>query len=132
MKEMVVSPVTWVAIGGSLGSVGRYGINLFSMARWGGFPYGTLIVNIVGIFVLGFLAGLLGSRQHLPAALGAFIGVGFCGGLTTFSTYSLDPLRLAESGKLVHSLGNMALNNMLAILAGTLGSVLAREFFPGR
>ena len=84
--------MTWIsiAIGGALGSISRYGIGLV-LVRLDSFPFGTLAVNALGSLIIGLAAGFWDSDQRkTPIAL--FIITGFCGGFTTFSTFSLEAL----------------------------------------
>ena len=105
-----------VAAGGALGAVARYGAGI-GVARILGieFPYGTLLVNIFGSFLMGVLVGLL--AQHMPAwqnEARLFVAVGVLGGFTTFSAFSLDTIVLIERGALVpaglYVLGSVALS----------------------
>ncbi len=86
--------VLWVALGGALGAVARYGVGL-GAARWLGLglPWGTLIVNVIGGLAMGYLAARIGP-EHTALRLG--LGVGVLGGFTTFSAFSLETVRLME------------------------------------
>lgn len=89
-----------VAAGGAIGSVARLLAGFASTRAFGlAFPWGTLIVNIVGSFVIGVLAESFALRWNLPPAWQAFLTVGFCGGFTTFSTFSLDVYALVQRGE---------------------------------
>jgi CrcB protein len=86
--------VLLVAVGGAIGSVGRYGVGLAAARLFGlAFPWGTLIVNVAGGFAMGWLAARVGPMQENMRLL---VGVGVLGGFTTFSTFSLETVRLMQ------------------------------------
>jgi CrcB protein len=90
---------TWVLIftGGGLGSVVRFGLGRFvSGLHQLNFPFGTLVVNLVACFVLGLIIGLADHKQLLSADARVFWAVGFCGGFSTFSTFSHETLVLFQ------------------------------------
>lgn len=92
-------PALLVALGGALGSVARYGVNLATARAFGlGFPWGTLTVNIVGGFVMGLLAAILALKGG-SNELRVFLMTGVLGGFTTFSAFSLDAVVLWERGE---------------------------------
>ena len=96
MKELVV-----VAVGGALGAVSRYVVYVLAGLLLGtGFPYGTLIVNIVGSFVMGVLVEGMALAWTIPEQARLFLTVGILGAFTTFSTFSLDVAVLYERGRL--------------------------------
>jgi fluoride exporter len=110
----------WVALGASIGAPARYLVDRFVQARHDSvMPWGTLTVNIVGCFVLGVLAGLAAGHD-VPSALLLAAGTGFCGALTTYSTFSYETLRLFEEGARLYSVANV----VLSVAAG-FGSALA-------
>jgi CrcB protein len=91
-----------VALGGSLGSVARYLVGIGSGKLFGtDFPWGTLIINVTGSFLIGAFVGLFALKWDLPQAVRIFLTVGICGGYTTFSTFSLDTFYLMERGEMV-------------------------------
>ncbi|MFT6865190.1 MAG: CrcB protein [Cyclobacteriaceae bacterium] len=91
MKEVI-----FVGLGGFLGSISRYGVGLYAMKYFSGyFPVGTFIVNLTGSLLIGLLAGYFFKNQP-SQILYLFLVTGFCGGYTTFSTFSLDNLRLLK------------------------------------
>jgi CrcB protein len=118
----------WIAIGGALGSVLRFGASSLIAHRFGDvFPWGTLIVNVSGSFVIGFFAVLTGPDGRVVAApdLRQFVMVGICGGYTTFSSFSLQTLNLLRSGDFVRGGGNVLLSVAACLLAVWIGAVAA-------
>lgn len=105
-----------VLAGGMIGAPARYLVDRAIQARRDTvFPWGTLVVNLAGSAVIGFL---IGAQRHLglPPAAFALLGTGLCGGLTTFSTFSYETLRLLEDG----AVGEAGLNIIGSLVAGVL------------
>ena len=116
--DVNVSFILAVAVGGALGSVARYLVGIGAGKLFGtDFPWGTLIINITGSFLMGVLAGLFATRWNLPQAARIFLTVGICGGYTTFSTFSLDSFYLIERGELVASAAYMVGSVVLSVCA---------------
>ena len=113
-----------VAVGGALGCLCRYGANV-ACVRWFDTPvfYSTLAVNVVGAFLVGLIAGLP-FMQHPVLTAGA--AVGFLGGLTTFSTFSIETIRLWETQTLAAAALNITANVVLSLLAVKLGLMAAQ------
>lgn len=114
----------WIAVGGLIGTLLRYQINLFFTARLGeAMPWGTIIINISGSFVIGLFAALTeaGGRWPVPPEIRAFMLVGICGGYTTFSSFSLQTLTLIQSGEIGRALGNIILSVTAGLLAVWVG-----------
>jgi CrcB protein len=114
-----------VLAGGMLGAPARYLADRAVQARHDSvFPWGTLTVNLAGSAVLGFL---LGAQRHLglPPVAFALLGTGLCGGLTTFSTFGYESLRLLEDGAVTQACLNMAGSLALGVLLAWLGYLLA-------
>lgn len=112
-----MSSVLFVAAGGALGALCRYLTGMFASALFGpSFPMGTLIVNIVGCFVIGSVYVMQPS-----GLLSEFILQGFCGALTTFSTFSLDSFRLLQQGFTARAAANILLNMVLGLGTAALG-----------
>ena len=117
-----------VALGGALGSVLRYWFSGFVANRIGDtFPWGTLLVNISGSFVIGFFATLTepGLRSHAQDNTRIFFMVGICGGYTTFSSFSLQTLNLMREGEWFRGGANCVASFVLCLLAVWLGHILA-------
>jgi fluoride exporter len=126
-------PYLCVAAGGAIGSVGRYWVGLVTVRAWGEpFPWGTILINIVGSFIIGFFSTLTLPSGPLPgsADLRTFIMVGLCGGFTTFSSFSLQTLELMRAGDWVGAIGNVLISVVLCIVAVALGHVLATRIGP--
>jgi fluoride exporter len=114
----------WVALGGALGSVARFGASGFmTRTAGGGFPWGTLLVNASGSLVIGAIAGLISLDDRLLAAPDsrAFLMIGVLGGFTTFSSFSLETLNLARDGEWALAGANIALSVLLCLAAVGIG-----------
>ncbi|MGE0486881.1 MAG: fluoride efflux transporter CrcB [Gammaproteobacteria bacterium] len=117
-----------IALGGALGAVMRFALSNGAAALLGrGFPYGTLLVNVLGSCVIGALYVLLTERVVAGAGWRAFAVVGMLGALTTFSTFSMETLLLLEAGQLGRAAANVLLNVALCLAACWLGLVLMRQ-----
>ncbi|WP_020396976.1 fluoride efflux transporter CrcB [Thiolinea disciformis] len=122
---------SWLAIlvGGAFGALLRYGtIQGIQQVLGKGFPYGTLTVNVLGSFALGYLAFYFGQRDLLASAWYRGLAVGVLGAFTTFSTFSLDTVNLLAQGDLTKGLLNIGLNVGLCLLAVSLGIFTAKGF----
>ncbi|MGC2812953.1 MAG: fluoride efflux transporter CrcB [Bradyrhizobium sp.] len=118
-----------VAAGGAIGSVARYLVAIGSGKLFGtNFPWGILIINVTGSFLIGLLVGLFAMKWDLPQAVRIFLTVGICGGYTTFSTFSLDAFYLMARGAWPSSLAYMLGSVVLSIGALALALRLARSF----
>jgi CrcB protein len=107
-----------VAIGGAIGSVTRYLVGIGSGKLFGvGFPWGTLIINVTGSFLMGAFVGLFEIKWDLPQVARVFLTVGICGGYTTFSTFSLDAWYLIERGQTAASTAYMLGSVVLSVAA---------------
>ncbi|WP_312198026.1 fluoride efflux transporter CrcB [Anaerospora hongkongensis] len=119
--------VCLVAIGGAVGSAARYLVSVWAAARFGTeFPYGTLIVNIVGCFVIGAFMTLATEKANISPYWRLLITVGFVGGMTTFSSFSYETLRLLYEADMLHSFYNVGLNILFGFSATWLGMSAAR------
>jgi CrcB protein len=105
-----------VAAGGAIGSVARYLIGIGSGKLFGlNFPWGTLIINVTGSFLIGLFVGLFALKWNLPPAWRIFLTVGICGGYTTFSTFSLDAFYLMERNEAVAAMAYMIGSVVLSV-----------------
>lgn len=117
--------IALVAAGGAIGAVLRYLVSLGAVRALGeNFPFGTLIVNVIGSFLLGWLMASTGESEVLSPDLKLMLGTGFCGALTTFSTFSVQNLVLLEKSSVQVLLLNVALNLLLGLGAAWLGASL--------
>jgi protein CrcB len=117
-----------IGLGGALGSVARAWLGNAMVALTGpGFPWGTILINIVGSFVIGFFGTLTATdgRFAVPFDVRAFVMVGICGGFTTFSSFSLQTLELLRDGRPGHALANIALSVALCLTSVAAGYSLA-------
>jgi len=100
----------------------RYGISLASARFWGAsFPYGTLIVNLLGCFLIGICFSLAGNAKWFTPSTRIFLMTGMMGGLTTFSSYGLESMNLALQGDRYSALFNIVTNNGGGLICALLG-----------
>lgn len=119
--------ILMVAVGGSIGAVSRYLVSTWAAERFGAsFPYGTLIVNVVGCFIIGIFMTMTTERFIINPYWRLLITVGFVGGLTTFSSFSYETFRLLEDADMMMAFYNIALNLALGFFATWLGIGAAR------
>jgi len=118
----------FVGLGGFLGAIARYLISGWSQQVSGGpFPVGTLLVNVLGSFFLGFLAFLAFEQGHLPVHLRLFFLTGLLGAFTTYSTFSYETFQLMREGLHRMYMLNIFANTFLCITGAWLGFVLANH-----
>lgn len=119
----------WVAIGGAIGSMARFGIGGLVSDKFGqSFPWGTLIVNITGSFIIGVLGALTAPEGKMPpqsrALATQLLITGVCGGYTTFSSFSLQTLNLLRDREWLYAGGNVVLSVVLCMIAVWLGYLI--------
>ncbi len=120
----------WIAVGSALGGAARYWCTgLVADYAGDAFPWGTVLVNIVGSFLIGLIATLtaVDGRWLVSPNVQRFMTVGILGGYTTFSSFSLQTLDLLRAGEPGRALGNVALSVALCLVAVWLGHVLAEN-----
>lgn len=123
----------WVAIGGALGSVGRFWINGMVSRSFGEtFPWGTMIINVSGSFIIGVIAALALPEGRLDSPSRAFVTqlfmIGICGGYTTFSSFSLQTLNLINDGEWLRAGANILLSVVLCLVGVWLGHLCGLMF----
>src|ERR1700733_805267 len=109
----------WVTIGSALGGLLRYAITRLTLTYSIGFPFGTVLINVLGSFVIGYFGNLR-----------LFVMVGICGGFTTFSSFSLQTFDLMRSGAWGRALANVILSVVLCVAAVAAGHILAQPSPP--
>ena len=122
-----MSRFLWVALGGALGAVLRYAVSLIPVR--GSFPVLTLLTNLLGALLIGFIAGAAEISAPSPSLI-LFVKTGLCGGFTTFSTFSLESYTLIKAGQKGTAVLYIALSVGLCLLGIWLGHLAARRVFP--
>ena len=125
----------WIAMGGALGSVGRFWFSGVVGRQFGEtFPWGTLLVNVSGSFVIGLLAALAepGGRRFIGPTGRQFFMYGVCGGYTTFSSFSLQTLELVREGDWFKAGANVAGSVVFCLVAVWLGYALGASLNAGK
>jgi CrcB protein len=125
----------WVAIGGALGSVSRFWLgNVIAVLTGAEFPWGTLLINVIGSFVISFFGMLTGTsdRFAIPYEARVFVTVGLCGGFTTFSSFSLQTIDLLRTGQPTRAALYIAASVILCLTACALGFTAAQAIANAR
>ena len=122
-----------VALGGALGTVSRYGLATLAGPISQNLPWGTILINILGSFVIGFFGTLTLSHGRFPVPESArlFVMVGVCGGFTTFSSFSLQTLDLLRAGAIGRAAINIAASVVLCLCAVAVGHLVAAQLNGG-
>lgn len=120
-----------VGIGGFFGANARYLLSLWTdnllISRWGAFPYGTLLVNVMGSFGLALFGAWFSARAGMPPQLRLLVGAGFFGAFTTFSTFANDSIALMQGGASALFLLNILLTNASCLLGVVAGLFLGQR-----
>ena len=123
----------FVGIGGFFGANARYLLSLwtdsFLVSRWGVFPYGTLMVNVLGSFGLALFGVWFGARSGMSPQLRLLVGTGFFGAFTTFSTFASESITLMDDGATGLLVLNVLLNNGCCLLGVVLGLFVGHRLF---
>ena len=110
-----------------MGALARHGVSTAAAAAFGPrFPFGTLIVNVAGSFVMGWLFALFAVRMHVAPEMRLIVMTGFLGAFTTFSTFSAETLALLQAGRWLAGAANVLLSVALCLGAAWLGTLLVR------
>lgn len=117
-----------VAVGGAFGCCARYGVTHLVQAWFGrAFPLATLSINVTGCLVMGFLFFYAAEHNNVGPGLRVALLTGVLGGYTTFSTFAMETVLLAEEGKLLSAVGYVLLSVLLGIAAALAGAAVARS-----
>ncbi|OJF77396.1 MAG: camphor resistance protein CrcB [Treponema sp. CETP13] len=117
---------------GGLGCLSRYSLSSFISKVFGdGFPWGTLVVNVLGAFIIGFFMEITAQNELISSDLRSGLTTGFLGGLTTFSTFSLETFLLFDSGRYGAGIANASLNVVICVVFAGIGVFLARSLKRG-
>ncbi len=125
-----MQPYLWIAVGSALGGMARYWCTGAAARLFGEtFPWGTLLINILGSFIIGLFVALTGpdGRYIVDPNIRAFVTVGFCGGYTTFSAFSLQTMVLMQEGEWLHAGGYILGSVILCLVFVWLGHVVATQ-----
>lgn len=118
----------FIAMGGAIGAVLRYGASLSVYSIMGrGFPYGTLFVNVSGSLLMGLLGVLMLERFNIGPEWRAAVLVGVLGSFTTFSTFSIETLNLLEQGDVMRAVTNIVLSVLVCLVAVWFGVLIGRQ-----
>ena len=120
--------IFWVAFGSALGGAARYSLGgLIQRAVPGGFPLGTLVINVLGSLLLGFIVRYAMETPAVSTEARAFLTIGLCGGFTTFSTFSYESAMLLERGEWPRLAMYVGLSLLLTIAGVVVGGALAGQ-----
>ncbi len=127
---MSFSTCLMVVAGGALGTLARYLISLAALPISQNLPWGTIGINILGSFIIGLFGTLTLAHGRYPVAenIRLFVMIGFCGGFTTFSSFSLQTLDLLRNGAMVRAAINIVASVVLCVAAVALGHFIATGF----
>jgi len=123
----MIQKLAWLALAGALGTLSRYGLaGLVQRLSGGSFPWGTLVVNLLGCFLAGLLWGMFEKRGVVTALPRTVLLVGFLGAFTTFSTMTLETTEMLRASELVYATANLTLQNGIGLAAIFAGTMLGR------
>lgn len=116
-----------VGLGGGIGAITRYLVSVWAAQKYGSeFPYGTLLVNLAGCLIIGLFMQLVTDRIIVNPYWRMLVTVGFLGGLTTFSSFSYETVKLVGDGEMALAFYNVAANTVLGLMATWVGITIAK------
>jgi fluoride exporter len=120
-----------IGLGGGLGSIFRYLLSTFTQEKMNNasFPFGTMVVNITGCFIIGVLSYLSDVKGIINSEMRTFLFIGLLGGFTTFSTFSNESVGLLRNGEFINSLLNISVQIFLGLFAVIIGRLLGQLFW---
>lgn len=123
----MLKTILYIALGGAIGSVLRYLTSILVAKYWSNlFPLATLLTNVLGCFLIGFLIGVLEKNNLANSSLKWLLVTGFCGGFTTFSTFGYENISLFQSNNSAMAFGYIALSVLLGLFAVWLGLFVSK------
>lgn len=124
-----MSTYLWITLGSALGGVLRYALTRLTLDSSTTFPWGTILINVIGCFVIGFFGTFTfpGGRFEVSENIRMFVMVGLCGGFTTFSSFSLQTFDLLRTGEWNRALANVTLSVVLCLGSVALGHMVAHH-----
>jgi fluoride exporter len=122
-----------VVIGGAIGTFARYAISVLALPISRELPWGTIIINVTGSFIIGFFGTLTLATGRYPVSenVRLFVMIGLCGGYTTFSSFSLQTLDLLRAGAVIRASINIGASVLLCVAAVALGHLIAAQINAG-
>jgi CrcB protein len=132
LKERTILQILLIALAGSVGALSRYGLSsLVSNVFGDKFALGTLTVNVIGCFLIGFVMHISLSTDIISVDIRNAVTIGFLGALTTFSTFSYETFKYIEDAQWIYAGANVALNVILGLIATIIGLAAARLIVGG-
>ncbi len=127
LEDSIVHTFLWISLGAVLGANCRYWLSRSAASLLSpSFPYGTLIINVTGSFVLGFFLVWTSERVLVDPRWRLLLAIGFCGSFTTYSSYAFESMAYFEQGHWTLLAANILSNNLLALAAVVAGAAVAR------
>jgi fluoride exporter len=121
--------IAYIAVGSVIGGVSRFLLQQFIQRKAGSvFPYGTLLVNLLGCFIIGIVVGLAGKGSLMSAQTRIFWATGICGGFTTFSSFINESHSMLQDGEFLNTFTYIAVSIVAGLLATALGILLIKIF----